>query len=305
MALRPSVAGADAVRSNPPQSGRTTSHGQDHRVRRGGTARSRARDEPARRRRQGHPRPQGPQRRPREEVGRPHDHQRWCLHRQGDRARGPVREDRRRAGQGSRQEDGRRRRRRHDHRDRARPGARPRGPAQRRRRRQPDGPQARHREGRRGRLRCPARAGQGRGDQGADRFDRLHLRRRHPDRRDDRRGDGQGRQGRRHHRRGVADLRSRARAHRGHALRQGLHLGVLRHRHGAHGGVARRPVHPDRQLQDRQREGPPSAAREGHAVRQAAADHRRGRRGRGPVDPGRQQDPWHLQVRRRQGSGLR
>ena len=38
----------------------------------------------------------------------------------------------------------------------------------------------------------------------------------------DRRGDRQGRQGRRRHRRGVADLRHRARAHRGHALRQGL-----------------------------------------------------------------------------------
>ena len=39
--------------------------------------------------------------------------------------------------------------------------------------------------------------------------------------------------------------------------------------------------------------------------RQAAADHRRGRRRRGPVHAGRQQDPRHLQVRRRQGSGLR
>ena len=33
--------------------------------------------------------------------------------------------------------------------------------------------------------------------------------------------------------------------------------------------------------------------------------HRRGRRRRGAVDAGRQQDPRHLQVRRRQGSGLR
>ncbi len=53
------------------------------------------------------------------------------------------------------------------------------------------------------------------------------------------------------------------------------------------------------------RQGPAPAAREGHAVRQAAADHRRGRRRRGAVDPGRQQDPRHLQVRRRQGPGLR
>ena len=52
-------------------------------------------------------------------------------------------------------------------------------------------------------------------------------------------------------------------------------------------------------------QGPAAAPGEGHAVRQAAADHRRGRRRRGPVHAGRQQDPRHLQVRRRQGSGLR
>ena len=52
-------------------------------------------------------------------------------------------------------------------------------------------------------------------------------------------------------------------------------------------------------------QGPAAAAGEGHAVRQAAADHRRGRRRRGAVHPGRQQDPRHLQVRRRQGPGLR
>ena len=52
-------------------------------------------------------------------------------------------------------------------------------------------------------------------------------------------------------------------------------------------------------------QGPAAAAGEGHAGRQAAADHRRGHRRRGAVDPGRQQDPWHLQVRRRQGPGLR
>ena len=72
-------------------------------------------------------------------------------------------------------------------------------------------------------------------------------------RRDHRRGDGQGRQGRRHHRRGEQHLRPRARAHRGHALRQGLHLAVLHDRRRAHGGRPRRPVHPDRQQQDLRR----------------------------------------------------
>ena len=69
-------------------------------------------------------------------------------------------------------------------------------------------------------------------------------------RRDHRRGDGQGRQGRRHHRRGVEHLRPRPRAHRGHAVRQGLHLGLLRHRPRAHGDGPRGPLHPDRQPED-------------------------------------------------------
>ena len=40
---------------------------------------------------------------------------------------------------------------------------------------------------------------------------------------------------------------------RGHAVRQGLHLAVLRHRPRADGGRARRPVHPDRELEDQRR----------------------------------------------------
>jgi hypothetical protein len=57
--------------------------------------------------------------------------------------------------------------------------------------------------------------------------------------------------------------------------------------------------------QDLVGQGPAAGAREGHAVRQAAAHHRRGRRRRGAVHAGRQQDPWHLQVGRRQGPRLR
>ena len=59
------------------------------------------------------------------------------------------------------------------------------------------------------------------------------------------------------------------------------------------------------ELQDRLDQGPPAAAREGHAVRQVAPHHLRGRRGRGPVHPRGQQDPRHVQVRRRQGPRLR
>ena len=61
---------------------------------------------------------------------------------------------------------------------------------------------------------------------------------------DDRRGAREGRQGRCHHRRGEPDLRHGARPRRGHALRQGLHLAVLRHRPRADGSGPRRPVHP-------------------------------------------------------------
>ena len=41
----------------------------------------------------------------------------------------------------------------------------------------------------------------------------------------------------------------------------------------------RRPLHPDREQEDLERAGRASAAREGHAVGQAARDHRRGHRG--------------------------
>ena len=78
----------------------------------------------------------------------------------------------------------------------------------------------------------PGQRGRG---QEPDRSGRRHLVGRPRDRRDDRRGHRQGRQGRRHHRRGVEHLRHGDGSRRGHALRQGLHLAVLRHRPRAHG----------------------------------------------------------------------
>ena len=57
--------------------------------------------------------------------------------------------------------------------------------------------------------------------------------------------------------------------------------------------------------QDLEPERPAADPGEGHAGGQAAGDHRRGRRGRGPGDPGRQQDPRHLHVGGRQGARLR
>ena len=57
--------------------------------------------------------------------------------------------------------------------------------------------------------------------------------------------------------------------------------------------------------QDQRDLRPAPAAGEGHRGRQAAVHPRRGRRGRGAVHARREQDPRHLQRRRRQGPGLR
>ena len=56
--------------------------------------------------------------------------------------------------------------------------------------------------------------------------------RRRGDRQDHRRGDEQGRQGRRHHRRGRLGSRERARRRRGHAVRPRLPVAVLHQRPG-------------------------------------------------------------------------
>ncbi len=50
---------------------------------------------------------------------------------------------------------------------------------------------------------------------------------------------------------------------------------------------------------------PAAVAGEGDAVGPAAGDRGRGRRGRGSGHPRGQQDPWHVQVGRRQGAWLR
>ena len=141
--------------------------------------------------------------------------------------------------------------------------------------------------------------------QDRDRPGGLHLGRRPGHRRGAGRGHRQGGQGRHGHRRGVQHLRHRARADRGHAVRQGLPVAVLRDRPRAPGGRARRPADPLLQRQGQRCARPGAGAREGHADRQAAADRRRGRRGRGPGHPGGQQDPGHLHLDRRQGAGLR
>ena len=83
------------------------------------------------------------------------------------------------------------------------------------------------------------------------------------DRRTDRRSDGQGRQGRRHHRRRVQGHADHAGTGRGHAVRQGLHLALLRHRPRAPGSRPGRAADPALREEDQQRPGPAARAGEG------------------------------------------
>ena len=170
-----------------------------------------ARRQPAGRRGEGHPRPEGTQRRPRQEVRLADHHQGRRDRRQGNRPQGPAREHGRADGPRSREQDVGHGGRRHDDGHRARAGDLPRRREERRRRREPDGDQARHREGRRGdhrRAEEDVEAGQ----RQHGRAGRHHLgEQRRDDRQDHRRSDGQGRQGRRHHRRRSA-RRSRPRS---------------------------------------------------------------------------------------------
>jgi len=83
---------------------------------------------------------------------------------------------------------------------------------------------------------------------------------------------------------------------------KGLHLGLLRHRRRASGSGPRGSVHPARLVEGVDRQGSAAAAgrrsiQSGKPLLIIAEDVG----GRGPVHPGGQQDPWHLQVRRRQG----
>ncbi len=76
------------------------------------------------------------------------------------------------------------------------------------------------------------------------------------DRRHHRRGDGQGRQGRRHHGRRGQEPRDHPRGRRGHAVRPRLPLAVLRDRPRAHGSRARGRPDPHPREEDQLDEGP-------------------------------------------------
>ena len=136
-------------------------------------------------------------------------------------------------------------------------------------------------------------AGQAGDRQGRDRPGRRHQRQqRQGHRQPAGRGDGEGRQGRRDHRRGRQDGRDHLRGRRGDAVRQGLSLALLHQPRRRRWTACWKTPDPDPREEDQQHPRPDSAAwRRSATVGQAAVDHRRGRRGRGPDDAGGQQAP--------------
>jgi hypothetical protein len=118
-------------------------------------------------------------------------------------------------------------------------------------------------------------------------------------RRPDRAGDGQGRQGRRDHRRGRLGPGQRTRRGRGHAVRPRLPVAVLHQQPAVDVGRDGRPVHPAARQEDLQRARPAARAGRRGQGRQAAADRRRGSGRRGAGDPGGQHHPRHRQGRAR------
>ncbi len=154
-------------------------------------------------------------------------------------------------------EDQRQRRRRHDHRDRSGTGAHRRGTEKRDGRRQSDGPETRYRQGRGQGRRIAAQAEPGgRKRHRQDRAGGDHFGQQRPEHRQaDRRGDVQGQQGGRHHRRGGQGHRHPCRRGRGHAVRPRLYLGLLHHRHREDGGPAGQALYPDYGQEDFDDEG--------------------------------------------------
>ncbi len=171
---------------------------------------------------------------------------------------------------------------------------------------EPDGPQARRRHGRgrrRRRAQDPHPQDHDRGRDGAGRHDLRQRRERH--RPHDRRGDAEGRQRGCHHRRGSQGHRHRARRRRGHAVRPRLPVPVLHHECGEDDRRAGPALHPDPREEAVRPAADAAAAGDGGAVRPSAADHRRGRRGRGAGHPGGEQAARRPEGRGREGAGLR
>ena len=124
-------------------------------------------------------------------------------------------------------------------------------------------------------------------------------------RQDDRRSDAEGRQRRRHHRRGSQDRRDRTRSRRRHAVRPRLPQPVLRHQRRQDGCRARRCLHPPAREEALEPAGHAAGSRSCRPDLEAAAHHLGRRRRRGSGHARRQQAAWRPEDRRRQGAGLR
>ena len=96
----------------------------------------------------------------------------------------------------------------------------------------------------------------------------------------------------------------RARRRRRHAVRPRLSLALFRHQRREDGRRTRKPIHPAAREEALRAAGDAAGARVRGAERQAAADRRRGCRGRGAGDPGRQQIARRPEGRGGQGAGL-
>ena len=103
----------------------------------------------------------------------------------------------------------------------------------------------------------------------------------------------------------AKSARDRARSGRGHAVRPRLYFPLLHHRRRQDARRAREPLHSHQREEALQPAVAASPARAGGAVRQAAAGHRRGRRGRGACHARGQQAARRPEGRRGQGARLR
>ena len=128
---------------------------------------------------------------------------------------------------------------------------------------------------------------------------------RHRNRRTAGRRHGKGRQGRRDHGRRGQEPEDRSRMGRRHAVRPRLPLALLRHQSDHDGVRARRRLRAGLREEDLQHQGTGAGAGGRGQRGQAAVDHRRGRRRRGPGHAGHQPAARHVQVLCRQGARLR